>query len=201
MNAFYPFFISFIIIFLAELGDKTQLLILSFASKSKIRNILLGIAIGTFFSHGIAIILGSKMGLIENDLLIFTLKFITHITFLLLGIVGFIPKRNGIEEKNIGIIKKLSNITLNYIFMIALSIIVGEIGDKTFIASIGLGVEYPNYKISLIAGAVLGMIVSNSIAIILGKFIEKIIPEKYIQFLSNIIFIIFGIAGLIMLFC
>ena len=61
MEFFYPFFISFCIIFFSELGDKTQLLVLSFSAKSKVINILLGVAIGTLFSHGIAIIFGSKL--------------------------------------------------------------------------------------------------------------------------------------------
>lgn len=201
MNALYPFFISFIIIFLAELGDKTQLLVLSFASKSKVHNILLGIAIGTFFSHGIAIIFGSKVGAVQNESLLFILKIITYVTFLVLGIVSFIPKKEVSEEKNNGILNIIYNSYFNYVLIVAFSIIIGEIGDKTFLASMGLGVEYPNYKISLIAGAIVGMVVSNSVAIIFGKLAQKVIPDKYVQILSSLIFIIFGFTGLIILYC
>ena len=99
MEALYPFFISFIIIFLAELGDKTQLLVLSFTSKSKTQNILLGVAIGTLFSHGIAIVFGSNIGALQNKSLLVILKIITYITFLVLGITGFLPKNE--KESNV----------------------------------------------------------------------------------------------------
>ena len=40
MQYIYPFIISFIFIFLSELGDKTQILVLSFSAKNKATNIL-----------------------------------------------------------------------------------------------------------------------------------------------------------------
>ena len=49
MNFLYPFFISFMLIFFSELGDKTQLLVLSFSTKGKTKNILLGVAIRYIF--------------------------------------------------------------------------------------------------------------------------------------------------------
>lgn len=203
MEALYPFFIAFIIVFLAELGDKTQILVISFVSKSKARNILLGVALGTFFSHGIAIIFGSSLGALENESFIWVLKIITYITFLIFGIIGFLPekeeKENFSDNTKENFMKKLGKLSINYVFIIALSIIVGEIGDKTFLASMGLGVQYPNYKISLIVGAILGMVVSNSIAILFGKFINKKISSNYIRIFSNIIFILFGAIGLITL--
>ena len=199
MKALYPFFIAFTIIFLAELGDKTQLLVLSFASKSKTRNILLGIAIGTFFSHGLAIIFGGSIGALQNKAVLFVLKCITYFTFLVIGLLGFFPKRERENNKDNKLIKKLGNSSLNYIFIVAIAIMVGELGDKTFLASIGLGLEYPHYKLSLIAGCILGMIVSNSIAILFGRFIEKKVPEKHIEIVSSLIFIAFGTIGLYML--
>ena len=154
MEALYPFFITFIIIFLAELGDKTQLLVLSFTAKSKTRNILLGVALGTFFSHGLAILFGSNIGGLQNEYVLFVLKVITYLVFLILGIIGFLPEKNVEKKSEKNLINFLGHSSLNYVFIIAITIMVGELGDKTFLASLGLGFEYPNFKIALIAGAV-----------------------------------------------
>ena len=80
--------------------------------------------------------------------------------------------------------------------MIALCIMIGELGDKTFLASIGLGVQYPNAKISLILGAICAMVVCDFIAIIFGKVLNKYISEKTMQKLSGILFLLFGILGI-----
>ena len=88
---------------------------------------------------------------------------------------------------------------INYVFIIALSIAIGELGDKTFLASIGLGINYPDFKISLILGAILGMIISDCIAIFLGKLLSKKLNTNTINKLSGILFLLFGILGLIFL--
>lgn len=129
MEFIYSFFIAFSFIFFSELGDKTQLLVLSFSSKSKTSNILLGIAIGTFFSHGLAILFGSRIGNLENQNLHFILKLATYITFLLFGIIGFLPKKkdSSKEESNKNnFLNKSKLLSLNYIFIVAISIVIGE---------------------------------------------------------------------------
>jgi putative Ca2+/H+ antiporter (TMEM165/GDT1 family) len=203
MEYIYSFIIAFSLIFFSELGDKTQLLVLSFSTKSKTSNILFGIALGTFFSHGIAILFGSKIGSLENESLHFILKIITYITFLIFGIVGFLPKKektsNEVSTKS-KFFNKINLFSFNYIFIVALSIIVGELGDKTFLASLGLGLQYPNYKLSLILGAITGMVASDALAIFFGKLLGNKLPNGLIEFISNCIFLVFGIIGLIVLF-
>lgn len=197
MDFIYPFFTCFILVFFSELGDKTQLLVLSFSTKDRAKNILLGVAIGTFFSHGIAILFGCRLASFENEIFQFYLELLTCISFLLFGILGFIPKRNVsiTSSSKTSFLQKLSNIKINYIFIIALNIVIGELGDKTFLASLGLGVQYPNYKISLILGSIAGMVASNSIALFFGKILGNKFNPKLVEVLSSLIFIIFGILG------
>lgn len=198
MELLYPFLIAFLFVFISELGDKTQLLVLSFSSKIKPFFILFGVAIGSFFSHGIAILFGSSIGLLQNEWLHQLLEIVTYSTFLLFGIFSFLPKK---EEKGSlkkeSFLTKLSSLGIGYVFMIAFSIMVGELGDKTFLASLGLGISYPSYKISLILGAILGMVVSDSIAIIFGKLLNQYISESLMQKLSGVLFLIFGSIGFI----
>ena len=95
------------------------------------------------------------------------------------------------------IIKFLNSLTKNYILIVASSIAVGELGDKTFLASLGLGIQYPSYRISLILGSIFGMVASDSIAIFFGKLIGKKVSSNTIDIISNTIFIIFGILGIL----
>ena len=198
MEQLYPLFLSFIMVFIAELGDKTQLLVLSFSGSVRPRNILLGIAIGSFFSHGIAIIFGSHVGVLENQALLNAIKFFTYLSFILIGVLSLLPKKEKLSSDSKGkasILEKISNLKLNYTLIIALTILVGEFGDKTFLAS--LGIEYPDYKIMLVIGAILGMVISDSLAIIFGKFLNKYISEEKMKKFSGVLFLIFGLVGLI----
>ena len=198
MSCIYPILIAFLLVFISELGDKTQFLVLSFSSKLKASTILIGVALGSFFSHGIAILFGSSIGLLENEFLHNSLQIATYISFIVFGIISFLPKKEEIrDEKKDSLIKKLSRFGIGYIFIIALSIAIGEIGDKTFLASLGLGISYPNSKLFLIIGAILGMVASDTIAILFGKFLSSKVPDCFIEKLSGILFIIFGVVGFI----
>lgn len=198
MEFLEPILISFIMVFIAELGDKTQLLVLSFSGTLKAKSILLGVALGSFFSHGVAILFGSRIGLLENEFLHNLLEIITYISFILIGLLSLVPKKEKISPdsgKKEGLIQRILKLHIPYSLIIALTIAIGELGDKTFLASIGFGIQYPNAKILLVIGAILGMVVSDSIAIIFGKFLSKYISESLMQKISGILFLIFGIAG------
>lgn len=198
MENIYPMLIAFFMIFVSELGDKTQILVMSFSGKQKIATILLGVALGTFFSHGLAILFGSYIGAINNENVKLILDFATNIIFIIFGLIFLFNKeKEESDENKTGLLSKLSNIKLNYILIIAISIAVGELGDKTFLAAIGLGIQYAKYKIPLVIGAIMGMVTSDLLAIILGKIISKKIPEELMKKISGILFIIFGIIGIL----
>lgn len=190
MEFVYPFFVAFMLVLVSELGDKTQLLVLSFSTKVKTRTIILGVALGSLLSHGVAILFGGFLGNIENATFHQIIDIVTYSSFILFGILSFIPEKQD-KEKD-----KVFNYGYSYILIIALSIAIGELGDKTFLASIGLGIQYSNYKISLIIGAILGMVISDCVAIICGKFLGKKIHGNTIKKFSGILFLLFGFIGL-----
>ncbi len=197
LEGIYPFFIAFLLIFISELGDKTQLLVLSFSTKAKTYSILLGVALGSFFSHGIAILFGSTLGNFDNITLHLILKFITYLSFLFFGILTFTKKQENTSNTKSGFLNKLSNCSFNFVFMIAFSIAIGELGDKTFLASLGLGIQYAGAKVSLVLGAILGMVLSDLLAVLFGKFLNTKISDTLMNTLSGILFLLFGSIGLI----
>ena len=190
----YTLFMAFLLVFFSELGDKTQLIVLSFSTKLKASTILLGVGLGSFFSHGLAILFGSFLGNVDNDNLHQILEIISYASFIVLGIISFIPS-NEKNSSNDSFIHKFTNFKVNYVFIIAMAIAFGELGDKTFLASLGLGINYPDYRLWLVVGAVFGMIASNLLAIGFGKFLSTKIPEKTISRFSGLLFIIFGLIG------
>ena len=121
------------------------------------------------------------------------------------GIIGFInlAKKSGsssyeLEARpNSSFVKFITSLFNNCIFIVASTIAIGELGDKTFLASLGLGLEYPNSKFSLILGSIGGMVASNFIAIFCGKLLGNHLKQEFIEFLSNITFIVFGLLGLV----
>lgn len=199
MDLIYPFLLAFSMVFISELGDKTQLLVLSFSNKGQTFKILLGVAIGSFFSHGLAILFGSSINLLNNPMFHTVIEWITCISFILMGFITLFPRKAKTvdTEKKDGILNKISNLKINYCLMIGLCIMIGEFGDKTFLASIGLGIQYPTAKLSLVLGAICAMVVCNFIAILFGKFLNKYISERSMQKLSGLLFLLFGLIGLL----
>ena len=203
MNFLYPFFIAFFLIFLSELCDKTQLLAISFSSKLKSYIILLGVALGTFFSHGVAILFGSAIGSLQNPFFHNILMFFTYISFLFFGVMTFIKKDDNEDNSHVskgGVLRSISKLPIGYILVIAFCIATGEIGDKTFLAALGLGISYPESKFFLVLGAILGMVLSDYLAILLGKFLSSKVSPRLMNILSGAIFLLFGVIGMVRFF-
>ena len=203
MNFLYPFFIAFFLIFLSELCDKTQLLAISFSSKLKSYIILLGVALGTFLSHGVAILFGSAIGSLQNPIFHNVLMFFTYLSFLFFGVITFIKKDDNEDNSHVskgGVLRSISKLPIGYILVIAFCIATGEIGDKTFLAALGLGISYPESKFFLVLGAILGMVLSDYLAILLGKFLSSKVSPRLMNILSGVIFLLFGIVGMVRFF-
>lgn len=74
---------SFLLIFAAELGDKTQIIAMTFAKQFKVKDVLLGVMFGVLLNHGLAILLGNFM---SQVIPMNSIQIIGGVLFIILGI-------------------------------------------------------------------------------------------------------------------
>ena len=145
---------AFLLIFAAEMGDKTQIIAMTFATQYKVKEVLLGVFLGVFFNHGIAILLGRYLSkLISMD----WIQLIAGFMFVLFGLLAL--KEEKLEDKK----------EKNYgpIITVALAFFVGELGDKTQLTAMTLSAE-GKYPVFILLGTTLGMIATSGLGIYVG---------------------------------
>lgn len=175
---------AFFLIFAAEMGDKTQIIAMTFATQYTIREVMLGVAIGVFFNHGIAIILGRYLStLIPMD----TLQLVAGIMFVIFGILALKDDEDEEEQED----KK----SYGPILTVALAFFIGELGDKTQLTAMSLAAE-GGYPVFILMGTILGMLGTSGLGIFVGSKIGDRIPDLYIKIVSSLVFVFFGTVKL-----
>ena len=176
---------AFVLIFIAEMGDKTQILAMAFATKYPVKKVLLGIFIGALLNHGLGIILGRY---ISNFIPINTIQIVAGFAFVGFSLWTLKSDDEDEEEEN-------EKTKFGAILTVALAFFIGELGDKTQLAAITLSID-ATYPILILCGSVLGMIVTGGLGIIVGKKIGDNIPEFAIKIIAASVFMFFGLTKL-----
>lgn len=176
---------AFVLIFIAEMGDKTQILAMAFATKFPVKKVLLGIFLGSLLNHGLGIILGRY---ISNFIPINTIQIVAGFAFV--GFSLWTLKSDDEEEED-----EKEKSKFGAIMTVALAFFIGELGDKTQLAAITLSIDAA-YPIAILGGSVLGMIVTGGLGIIVGKKLGDNIPEFAIKIIAASVFMFFGITKL-----
>lgn len=171
------------LIFVAEMGDKTQILAMAFATKYKIKQVLAGIFIGSFLNHGLAVILGASLSTIIP---IQSLQVVAGISF-----VGFALWTLKLDEEEPEEVKQ----SYGPIITIALAFFIGELGDKTQLTAIVLSSD-AEYPFLILLGTVTGMVITGALGIWVGSKLGSKIPEFTIKMVSAAVFMLFGIIKL-----
>lgn len=185
MEAFWA---SFLVVFLAELGDKTQLIVMAFAVKYNWRSVFLGMTLGIFVVHSLAVAIGSLAGeLIPVHLM----TIIASCLFIGFGVWTLRGDDEGADED-----EATKSSRFGPLLTVAMTFIIGEMGDKTQFAAMTMATQYESWWLVL-CGAVLGMVLADSLGIIAGTFLHRRLPAKKMRYLSAGIFLLFGVAGLL----
>lgn len=175
---------AFFLVFIAEMGDKTQIIAMTFATKYKIREVLLGVVLGVVLNHGLAIILGR---FILNFISLDKIQLLAAFIFI---IFAYLSLREDEEEE-----EEASSRSYGPIITVAMAFFLGELGDKTQLTAMTLATD-ASYPLFILAGTTLGMVGTSLLGIIVGSKIGGKIPDLYIKIVSSIVFLIFGLTKL-----
>ena len=204
----YAFLVATILIALAELGDKTQLLALVLATRYKAWQVMLGILGATLLIHLLSTVLGAAVGsLIPAGVL----TWIAGVLFVGFGV--WTLRGDSVDDE---VAEKPSR--FGPIMTSAIAFFLAELGDKTQIMTMTIAAD-PGVALRTFGGfaagwlpaastsangvpvlfgvwmgSTLGMVIADGLAIMVGVLLGKTLPEKLITRISGVLFIVLGVG-------
>lgn len=178
MSAFWT---SLGMLFLAELGDKTQLVAMTMATRFRARTVV----IGTFSALLAVMLVSVSIGTLMGEFLPTSwIKLAAGFAFIAFGLWTIRGDR-GEEEGEIR-----PNKAMPPFVIVFLTFFLAEMGDKTMLSAVTLAAT--NSFVPVLLGALTGMAVADGLGIIIGTVLGSRLPERPIQIIAAAVFFLFG---------
>lgn len=181
------FWISLAVIFVAELGDKSQLMALTFATRFKAWPVLAGITIATTAVHLLSVAVG---GLIGDALPTTAISIVAGLAFL--GFAAWTLRGDELTEEESA---KAQRATRSVLIAVTVAFFLSELGDKTMLATITLATQHG--WLGTWIGSTVGMVAADALAIVAGRLLGRHLPERAIRYGAAAGFALFGIILLV----
>lgn len=177
--------ISVAAVTLAEMGDKTQLLAMAFATRYKASKVLLGVFIATVLNHAMAVVVGTMITKLDGVQV--AIQGIAALSFIFFGLWTIRGDQLDGEDKKAT--------KYGAVMTVAIAFFIAEMGDKTQLTTIALAARFPHYPLGVLMGTTTGMLIADGIGIIVGVVLCKRIPERTVKLVSAAAFMIFGFVA------
>ncbi|HEY8369604.1 MAG TPA: TMEM165/GDT1 family protein [Thermodesulfobacteriota bacterium] len=173
---------SILVVAVAEIGDKTQLLALILAARFRQPvAITLGILVATLANHAAAGALGAWVGSAVSPA---TLRWGLGLSFLAVALWALIPDRLDETKAEPAGRHRAFAATLVSFFLV-------EIGDKTQVATAILAARFDALA-SVVAGTTIGMLVANVPVVVLGEAVARRVPFRLVRVVAAVVFAALG---------
>lgn len=175
------FWLSLGMVFLAELGDKTQLVALCFATRFKAMTVLAGVFVATLVVHIFSVFIGAGAGKLLPASYISLAAGLAFLGFGAWTLRGDSLDDDSCQNKQ----------GRSAFWIVATTFFLAELGDKTMLSTVTLATDNPLIPVWL--GSSLGMVISDGLAIIVGQVCGKKLPERAVKIGAAAIFFAFGV--------
>ncbi|MBA8825523.1 putative Ca2+/H+ antiporter (TMEM165/GDT1 family) [Saccharopolyspora lacisalsi] len=170
-------------IFVAELGDKSQLMAMTFATRYRAWQVLLGITAATTVVHAGSVALGLGMG---NLIPAGWVGLVAGVAFL--GFAAWTARGDRLTdtERN-----RAARSTGSAVLAVTAAFFLAELGDKTMLATITLATQHG--WLGTWIGSTVGMVLADALAIGVGLLFGKHLPERLVRYGAAFLFAVFGV--------
>lgn len=168
-------------VFLAEIGDKTQLLSLALAARyARPVPIIAGVLVATLLNHALAAALGATMPAFLSPTL---LRWIVAASFVAMGAWMLVPDSLG-EAR----LPARGNVFV----VTCIAFFIAEMGDKTQVATVGLAASQPGV-VAVVLGTTLGMLLANAPVALLGERATRFVSVAVVNRAAALLFVAIGL--------
>lgn len=181
------FFLSLGVIFVAELGDKSQLMALAFATRYRPLPVLVGITAATALVHLVSVVVGAALGAALPTRAIGVVAALAFVGFGIWTLRG--DELTDADEQRAAQPAKHVVMAVGTVFFLA------ELGDKTMLATITLATK--EGLVGTWLGSTVGMVAADALAIGVGRAVGTRLPEKAIRIGAAVLFFVFAVVLLV----
>jgi putative Ca2+/H+ antiporter (TMEM165/GDT1 family) len=174
--------VSLGVIFVAELGDKSQLMALTFATRYRAVPVLIGITVATALVHAVSVLVGGLLGATLPTRLITLVAGLAFVAFGIWTLRG--DELSAQDERRAAQPARHVAVTVGLVFFLA------ELGDKTMLATITLATREGLFGTWL--GSTLGMVLADAAAIGVGRLLGTRLPERAVRIGAAVTFFVFA---------
>lgn len=174
------------LVFVAELGDKTQLVALGFGARHRLAPVLTGVVIAYMATNLLSVVVG---GLLGATLPTRAIGLAGGVLFL--GFAAWTLARGDGEEGDEAVRTGDRSVVLS----VATAMFVAELGDKTMLATATLAAQ--GNPVLVWVGATIGIILAGALGVLLGRWFGARLPERVTRIGSAVLFAVFGVVLLV----
>jgi Ca2+/H+ antiporter, TMEM165/GDT1 family len=174
------------LVFVAELGDKTQLVALGLGARHRLVPVLTGVTIAYMATNLLSVVVGGVLGATLPTRAIGLGGGVLFLAFAAWTL------RTGADDDE-G--EEVAGDDRSVVLSVAGAMFVAELGDKTMLATATLAAQ--GSPVLVWIGATVGIILAGALGVLLGRFFGARLPERATRIGSAVLFAVFGL-GLIL---
>jgi putative Ca2+/H+ antiporter (TMEM165/GDT1 family) len=179
------------LVFVAELGDKTQLVAMGFGARHRLAPVLVGMLLAYAAANLLAVVVG---GLLGATLPTRALGLAGGVLFLAFAAWSLRPSDDDDEAAADG--ADPARPARGVVVSVAIAVFVAELGDKTQLATATLAAQGPPVLVWI--GATLGIVAAGAVGVVVGRAVGSRLSARATRIGSALLFALFGVALLVL---